>query len=128
MSSSFEALENSKTRARVLVAAGGLIATIVLWAVHLSFPHIVQRLFESDRKFGMWLLFAAFAGPPFAAAFSIGSMIMRRSTESVEESSGPMSGYFYRERANKEWKLAIVAGLFGGMNFMLLVINSASDQ
>jgi len=127
MSSLFETLEdNNQTRVRLLVAAGGLVATVVLWVVHLSYPNIVEQIFEADSKFAMLILFTVAVAPPFAVAFSLGSLMTRRATESVADESGPMSGYFYREKANREWKLLIVAGIFGAVNFLLIVITTAS--
>lgn len=107
-----------------MVTAGGIVTTIVLWAVHLSYPHIVLELLKNDSKLLVWCLFAVLVAPPFTVAFSIGSIICRR--EPVGEVFGPMSGYFYRERANKEWKIAIVAGIFGCLNFLFTVITGES--
>ncbi|HKR22230.1 MAG TPA: hypothetical protein VJS17_06535 [Pyrinomonadaceae bacterium] len=131
MSSLYETLEdNNQTRVRLWVAAGGLVATAVVWIVHLSVPDIAEQIFEADSKFAMLFLFGVTVAPPFAVAFSLGSLLMRRRTEPVADESGPpsgpMSGYFYREQANREWKLLIVAGLFGGLNFLLIVITTAS--
>jgi len=127
MSSSFEALENSKTRARVLIAAGGLVATIIMWVVHWTYPHIFMKAFEHDSKLVILTLFVITVAPPFALAFCIGSIILRRAIEPVADESGPMSGYFYRERANTEWKLAMVAGVVGALNFILMIIAGADS-
>ena len=124
MSSSFEALDNSRTKVRVLVAAGGLVATIVLWVVHLSYPYIVREALERDSKMITLTLFVITVAPPFAVAFGLGSLIARKATEPIADESGPMSGYFYREKANAEWKLAMVAGFIGGLNFLLMFITS----
>ena len=127
MSALFETLEdNNETRVRLLVAAGGLVATAVLWIVHLTVPSIAEQIFEADSKFAMLFLLAVTIAPPFAVAYSLGSLMTRRATEPAADESGPMSGYFYREKANREWKLLIVAGIFGGLNFMLIVITTAS--
>jgi hypothetical protein len=123
MTSLFQALEsNARTRIYVVVAAAGIVATIVLWVLHLSFPYVFMGLIERDSKLLFWGLFAVVVAPPFAVAFSIGTLIFRRTNEPVVAESGPMSGYFYRERANREWKIAIVAGIFGGLNFLLTLI------
>jgi hypothetical protein len=123
MSSLYEALEsNTRTRIYVVVAAVGIVATIVLWILHLSFPHVVMALMERDSKLALFGLFGVLVAPPFAVAFSLGSIIFRRTSQPVAADSGPMSGYFYREQATREWKIAIVAGLFGGLNFLLTLI------
>lgn len=125
VSSLFQALEsNTRTRIHVLVTAGGIVALIVLWVLHLTYPHVVMELMDRDSKLLFWCLFAVLVAPPFAVAFSIGSIINRRANEPVAEEFGPMSGYFYRERATREWKIAIVAGIFGGLNFLLTLITS----
>lgn len=127
MSSLFETLEdNNQTRRRLLIAAGGVVGTVVVWIVHLSVPAIAEQIFEADSKVAVLFLFAVTIAPPFAVAYSLGSLMTRRATEPVADDSGPMSGYFYREKANREWKLLIVAGIFGAINFMLIVITTAS--
>lgn len=77
-----------------------------------------------DSKILMWFLFAVIIAPPFAVAYSLGSVVSRRSGPPAHDTSGPMSGYFYRERANKEWKLLMLAGIAGGLNFLLMIITS----
>ncbi len=127
VSSLFQALEsNTRTRMYLLVIAGGIVATIVLWVVHLSFPHVVLELLGRDSKFLILCLFAVLFAPPFAVAFSIGAIVGRPADARAEDESGPMSVYFYRERATREWTIAIVAGLFGGLNFLLTVITGES--
>lgn len=124
MSSAFQALEaNTRTRINVLVAAVGVVATVVLWILHLRFPYVVPDVMGRDSKVLMLLLFAAVIAPPFCVVYSLGSIMGRRGGGApAHEEAGPMSGYFYRERANKEWKLVIVAGIVGGLNFLLMVI------
>jgi len=123
MSSAFEALEaNTQTRIYVLVAAVGAVATVVLWILHLRYPYVVPEVMGRDSKVLMLVLFVAVTAPPFAIVYSLGSIIGRRAGAPAHEASGPMSGYFYRERANKEWKLVMIAGIVGGLNFLLIFI------
>jgi len=127
MSSLFQSLEgNTQARIYVLVAAGGLIGTVLLWVVHWSYPHVMLELLGNDSKALILFLFAVVAAPPFCLAYSLGSIISRRAgVPAHDEDSGPMSGYFYRERANKEWKLLMLAGICGGLNFLLMLITSS---
>jgi hypothetical protein len=126
--SAFHALERkNQTTPRVLIAAGGLLATAVMWFVHLSHPELFLGVLELDSKVFFLLLFGVVVAPPFAVAFSIGSIIFRQAYEPDTEETGLMSGYFYRERANRKWKLAIVAGIVGGINFLLMMITAADS-
>lgn len=120
--SAFQALEsNTQTRARVLTAACGTLATICMWLGHLNYPDIFFTLLQIDSKLFSLLVFAVVLAPPFVVAFSIGSIICRQADEPAKEESGPMSGYFYRERANLKWKIAIVAGIIAAVNFLFMM-------
>ena len=122
----FDALEeNSETRTRLWAAAGGIVGTTVMWVVHLTYPEIFQTLME-DRGWAKFLVGAVLA-PPFVVAFSIGSFIYPQADKQGDNDSGPMSGYFYRESADRKYKLLIGAGLIAGLNLLLMMITSASD-
>lgn len=114
--------ENTQTRTRIIAAAIGTVVTILLWVVHLSYPYILHDLIESDdwAKLSLGFLLA----PPFVVAFSIGSLIFRQVSETAENESGPMSGYFYKQRADKRARLLIIAGIVGALNLMLMIITS----
>ena len=121
-----DALESpAQTKGRVIAAVGGILVTIVMWVVHLTFPQIFRTLIQEDDWSKLFLGFVL--APPFVAAFSIGSFIYRQGIEPVKHESGPMSGYFYRETANKRWKLFIVAGIITAVNFMLMLIATADS-
>ena len=121
----FQALEtNTQTKTRVLVVAGGVLATIGIWFVHLRYPSISQRVIDTDSRLLVLFSFGVVFAPPFAVAFSLVSCIWPRAKLPDEEESGPMSGYFYRESANKRWKLFIVAGIITALNFLLMLITS----
>ena len=117
--------ENTQIRTRILVAAGGILVTVGMWLVHLNYPEIFQTLIE-ERSWAKFLVGFVLA-PPFVVGFSIGSFIWPPADKQVENDSGPMSGYFYRERAAKKYKILIGAGLFAGLNLLLMMITCASD-
>lgn len=115
----------AQKKRRVIAAVGGTLVTIVMWIVHLTFPEIFRTLIQEDNLSKLFLGFTL--APPFVAAFAIGSFIYRQGIEPVKHESGPMSGYFYRESANKRWKLLIAAGLITAVNFLLMMIASAES-
>ena len=121
----FDALEShDHIRPRILAAAGGAIVTIIMWVVHLRYLNLVDLFGELDSwaKIFMGLILA----PPFLVAFTIGSFIYPQPVESLKSNaSGPMSTYFYQERASRRWKLLIVAGIFAAVNFLLMFVSSA---
>lgn len=122
----FEHLDaNPQTRMRIIVAAGGMLTTIGMWLVHLTYPEIFQRLIQEESV--SKLLVGFLLAPPFVVAFSIGSFISPQVHKPVEDESGPMSGYFYRERADKKYRVLICAGLIAGLNLVLMIATSASD-
>jgi hypothetical protein len=120
----FDSLESpTQTKGRVIAAVGGTLVTIVMWVVHLIYPQIFDTLIHEDDWAKLFLGFVL--APPFVAAFSIGSFIYRQGIETVKHESGPMSGYFYQESANKRWKLLMAAGIITAVNFLLMLITSA---
>jgi len=122
----FDTLESpAQPKPRIYAAVGGALVTIAMWVVHLIFPEIFKTLIQEDDWSKLFLGFVL--APPFVAAFSIGSFIYRQGIEPVKHESGPMSGYFYRETANKRWKLFIVAGIITAVNFLLMMIASAES-
>ena len=120
----FDALESpAQTRGRKIAAIGATLVTIVMWVVHLIYPEIFRTLIQEDDWAKLFLGFLL--APPFVAAFAIGSFIYRQGLEPAKNESGPMSGYFYQESANKRWKLLIAAGIIAAVNFLLMLIVSA---
>ena len=123
----FQALEeSSKTRVRVLAVAGGILVTGGMWLVHLSYPYILHSVIEADSKITLLCLFAVVLAPPFAASFSVVSLIWPQANEPVKDESGPMSGYFYRERADRKWKIIIASGIIAAINLLLMMVTSDS--
>jgi hypothetical protein len=121
----FQTLEaNTQSRVRILAAAGGMLVTIGLWVVHLIYPYLFNSLLQLDDRTAYLAAFVLVFSPPFAAAFSIGTLLCPQAEEPVNNESGPMSGYFYQERANKRWRIVIVAGIVAAANFLLMVITS----
>ena len=125
--SMFDALEsNTHTRTRVFTATGGALATIIMWVVHLLHPEIFNFFLDMDD----WakLLLGVVLAPPFVVAFTVGSFIYRQPAEPTKiDVSGPMSGYFYRERASRRWKLIIAAALIAAVNFVLMLVTAANN-
>jgi len=125
--SMFDALEsNTHTRTRLFTAAGGALATIIMWVVHLLRPMIFNLFLNMDD----WakLLLGVMLAPPFVVAFTVGSFIYRQPIEPEKtDVSGPMSGYFYRERASRRWKLVVAAALIAAVNFVLMLVTAANN-
>lgn len=124
--SKFDALEsNTHTRMRAYVAAGATLITVVMWVVHLLHPEIFKYFFESDDW--LKLFFGVVFAPPFVLAFTAGSFIYRQPVESeTTDVYGPMSGYLYRERASRRWKLIIASGLIAAVNFVLMLVTAVN--
>lgn len=122
----FDALEsNTHTTVRVYLAAGGALVTIGMWVVHLLYPEIFKFFFESDDW--LKLFFGVVLVPPFVLAFTVGSFIYRQPVEPDKtDVSGPMSGYFYQERASRRWKLIIGAALIAAVNFVLMLVTAVN--
>ena len=120
----FDALEShDHTRPRILAAAGGALVTVIVWVVHLRYLNLFDFMLELDD----WAkpLVGFLLAPPFVVAFTIGSFIYPQPTDSLKENDlGPMSTYFYQERASRRWKLLIAAGIFAAVNFVLMLISS----
>lgn len=122
----FDALEsNTHARTRLYTAAGAGVVTIVMWVVHLLHPEIFEYFFGSDDWTKLFLGFVL--APPFVLAFTLGSFIYRQPVEPEgTDASGPMSGYFYRERASRRWKLIMASGLIAAVNFLLMLVTAAN--
>ena len=119
----FDALESpTQIRTRIFAAAGGILVTIAMWAVHLTYPDIFTYLLQTD-DWGKLVLGFVLA-PPFIVAFTVGSLLYRQAIEPVKNETGPMSAYFYQESATKRWKLLIVAALIAAVNFLLMLVTS----
>ena len=120
----FDALEsNAQTRIRLFMAAGGALATIIMWVVHLVYPGIFALFFQMDDWAKLFL--GVLLAPPFVVAFSVGSFIYRQPVEPANSDvSGPMSAYFYHERASRRWKLIIGSGLIAAVNLLLMLVTA----
>lgn len=103
-----------------------MLATVGIWTVHLSFPYLFRDLLQIEIRPIAWAAFALILAPPFAAAFSLGSLIFSQVDGPVENESGPMAGYFYQERADRKWKIAIGAGIIAAVNFIFMFVASVS--
>ena len=109
---------------RIVVTAGAMLVTIGMWLLHLTHPEIFQTLIQEDSVGKLLVGFVL--APPFVVSFCIGSFICPEAHETVKDEAGPMSGYFYRERANKKYWILIAAGLIAGLNLLLMIVTSAS--
>jgi hypothetical protein len=124
--SMFDALEsNTDSRTRFVTAAGAALVTIGMWVVHLIYPAIFKFFFESDDW--LKLFFGVVLAPPFVLAFTVGSFFNRQAIEPDKtDAPGPMSAYFYRERAGRRWKLIILAALIAAVNFVLMLVTAVN--
>ena len=122
----FDALEsNTHTRIRIYTAAGAALVTIGMWVVHLLYPGIFTFFFESDDW--LKLFFGVALAPPFVVAFTVGSFVYPQPIEPVKtDVTGPMSAYFYRERASRRWKLVSAAALIAAVNFVLMLVTAVN--
>jgi hypothetical protein len=120
----FDSLEShTQTRKRIVVAAGAALVTIVMWTVHLLNPDVFAFFLNVDSwsKIILGVLFA----PPFVLAFVVGSFIYPQPVEpQMQDRTGLMSTYFYKERSSKRWKLLIVAAFIAALNFLLMLVTS----
>ena len=116
----FDALDSRRhKKVRILAAVGGTLVTIVIWIVHLSWINIFDVFLEIDDWAKLFIGFTL--APPFAAAFAVATFIYPQALEpKKKDESGPMSTYFYQERATRRWKLVIVAGIVAAINFVLM--------
>jgi hypothetical protein len=123
-----EALESpAHPGVRIFAAAGGALVTIAMWIVHVYYLDLIEFFMELDR----WakLLLGFVLAPPFVVAFAVGSIIYPQPVEPKNgDEYGPMSTYFYQERASKRRKLLIVAALIAGMNLVLMFIASGLNN
>ena len=118
----FDALDShAPTKVRAYGAAGGILVTVSMWVVHLRYPEIFTFFLHLDSWAKLFLGFVLV--PPFLAASTIGSFIYSQPTEPKDE-FGPMSTYFYQERASRRWKLLIVAAIIAAVNFVLMLVTS----
>jgi len=112
---------------RLGAAAGAAVVTALMWIVHLTYLDIFAVFMELDSWAKLCLGFAL--APPFVLAFAVGSFLYRAPVESVKTNEvGPMSTYFYQDRANKRRKLLIGAAIFAALNLVLMFITSVSLQ
>ena len=121
-----DALESpAHTRVRVFAAAGAALVTICIWIIHLNYLDLFSFFGEIEG----WakLLLGFLLAPPFVVAFTIGCFIYPPPIEPKSgDEFGPMSTYFYQERASRRWKLLIVAALVAAMNFVLMLVIGSS--
>ena len=110
---------------RYFTAAAGALVTIGMWIVHLNYIDIISFFVELDS----WakLLLGVVLAPPFVVAFAIGCFIYPQPIEPKSgDEFGPMSTYFYQERASRRRKVLIGAGLVAAVNFVLMLAMSGS--
>jgi hypothetical protein len=119
-----DALESPENNnVRLAAAAGAAVITIIMWVTHLIYPDIF--LFFLEQKGWAKLLCGVVLAPPFVLAYAAGCFICPQAIEpATDNESGPMSGYFYRERASKRWKVLIGAGLVAALNFLLMFVTT----
>ena len=108
---------------RVVAAAAGILVTVIMWIIHLEYLDLFSFFGEIEG----WakLLLGFLLAPPFVVAFTLGCFIYPPPLEpKTGDEIGPMTTYFYQERAGRRRKLLIVAGLVAAVNFLLMLIMS----
>src|ERR1043166_2126147 len=106
----------------------GLIATISVWILALTFPRTASSIYagvvnSNLPRFGTFLTVVAMAipfAPPFLTVFALGNMLQRQH-EPEDLGSGFMSGFSYSQQSNQRWLILISAGISGAVNCLLLL-------
>jgi hypothetical protein len=112
----------------------GLIATVFVWIAALRFPYaasdILSNGFGSNlpTRFSILLTVLVMSipfAPPFISLFALGHLLCPLPPES-EIARGVMSTFEYSQKSGKRWLIFIAAGMFGGLNCILLLIAISS--
>jgi hypothetical protein len=128
-------LKLSQRRRWLLVAfVLGLLATALVWFAGLRFPYTASVIYSNGLNSNLpsrystlisVLLMSIPFAPPFVAAFALGHLIFLAPLE-PEVAIGVMSTFDYRQKSNRRWLIVIVAGMFGALNCILLLIAVSS--
>jgi len=134
-SSSAGLLNLTQRRAWLLPAfLCGLIATVFVWIAALRFPYaasdILSNGFGSNlpTRFSILLTVLVMSipfAPSFISLFALGHLLCPLPPE-AEIARGVMSTCEYTQKSGKRWLIFIAAGMFGGLNCILLLIAISS--
>jgi len=121
-----ELLNLTQRRRRLLVGfVSGLIVTAFVWITALSFPAAVSEVFSAGLSPGInllaILLWCIPFAPPFVSVFAL-SHLLFPSPPGRELACGLMSTFEYRQKTNRRTIIFIVAGMFGALNCLMLLI------
>ena len=131
LSRTVDKLGNSPFSALIVVLC--LLATVGLWALVLGSPSttswVVDGLIspsDTDGDSGGGAALFVLFGIPFGLPFIATYLIARSRHPDIEEESrietGMMAGYAYRQRGDRRWRIWILSGMVGGLNFLLLFL------
>jgi hypothetical protein len=104
----------------LLMAAIGLIASALLWGLALFYPSAFFSNGPQDRSLNEYLVIALIAFP-FLTVFGALRLAFPELEEGAELESGPMAGFFYREKVSKRRRILIVAGIVGAINLIVTI-------
>jgi hypothetical protein len=112
----------------------GLISTVFVWIAALRFPHaasgILSNGFGSNlpSRYSTLLTVLVMSipfAPPFISLFALGHLLCPSQPEG-EIARGVMSTFEHTQKSGKRWLIFIAAGMFGGLNCILLLIAISS--
>ena len=112
--------KNRSSAGLFLMAAIGLIASAILWGLALFYPWAFFSGGPLDRSFNEYLVIALIAFP-FLTVFGALRLAFPELEEGAELESGPMAGFFYREKVSKRRRIMIVAGIAGAINLIVTI-------
>jgi hypothetical protein len=128
-------LKLSQRRAWLLPAfIVGLIVTVLVWIAALRFPYAASDILSNGfglnlpSRYSILLTVLVMSipfAPPFVSLFALGHLLCPLSPES-EIARGLMSTFEYSQQSDKRWLILIVAGMFGGLNCIVLLIAISS--
>jgi len=123
-------LDKLAARRKNLLAAVvcSVIATAVLWVLAVTFPQAVSAIYSNGVNSNLpagagtlttvALMSIPFT-PPFVLVFALANLLFPPSLL-PQVPSGLMSSFQYGEQSKKHYLIIIVAGMFGGLNCILL--------
>jgi len=116
-------------RKRLVVAlVAGLVGTAAVWLLGITFPQTVSLIYSygtnsnlpsgNSTLLTVVLMSIPFV-PPFVLVFALANLLFPASPP-PQVPSGVMSSFQYGEQSNKQYLILVVAGMFGGLNCILL--------
>ena len=121
---------NESRKWLAIVFAAGVIATLAVWIVAMSFPYAIADVYANGfnsnlpNRFSTLLtvlLFLVPFTPPFLSSYTLANLVFGPSIE-PPMASELMSSYQYRQGSNKRRLIFVIAGMIGGLNCLLMLI------